>query len=99
MDYQIVWTESAREDLKQLVSFIAADDPIAAQRFGLRLVDHVEQASQQPWSGRKVPETNIEALRELIFPPYRIIYEIKDEEKTLHVIRVWHAARGEPEID
>ena len=99
MDYQIVWTESAQEDLKQLVSFIAADDPVAAERFGLGLIDHVGQASQQPWSGRKVPEANIEALRELIYSPYRIIYEIIDEEKTLYVIRVWHAARGEPEID
>ncbi len=82
-----------------MVSFIAANDPVAAQRFGLDLVDHVEQASQQPWSGRKVPEANIEALRELIYSPYRIIYEIIDEEKALYVIRVWHAARGEPEID
>jgi plasmid stabilization system protein ParE len=31
MDYQIVWTESAQEDLKQLVSFIAADDPVWVQ--------------------------------------------------------------------
>lgn len=99
MDYQIVWTESAQEDLKQLVIYIAADDPIAAERFGLGLVDHVGQLSQQPWSGRKVPETNIEALRELIYSPYRVIYEIMNEEKIVYVIRVWHAARGEPPLD
>jgi toxin ParE1/3/4 len=99
MDYQVIWTESAQEDLKQLVGFIATDDPVSAERFGLGLVDHVGQASQQPWSGRKVPEANIEALRELIYSPYRIIYEIMDEEKIVYVIRVWHAARGEPNID
>ena len=99
MDCQVVWTESAQEDLKQLVSFISADDPVSAERFGLGLVDHVEQASQQPWSGRKVPEANIEGLRELIYSPYRIIYEITDKEKIVYVIRVWHAARGKPALD
>ncbi|QXD25026.1 type II toxin-antitoxin system RelE/ParE family toxin [Opitutia bacterium ISCC 51] len=99
MDYQVVWTESAQEDLKQIVNFIATDDPVAAERFGLGLVDHFEQASLQPWSGRKVPEANIEELRELIYSPYRIIYEIMDGQKLVYVIRVWHAARGEPKID
>ena len=99
MDYQVVWTESAQEDLKRLVSFIAADDPNAAERFGLGLIDHVEQASQQPWSGRKVPEADIEELRELIYSPYRIIYEIYEDQKILYVVRVWHAARGKPQID
>lgn len=45
MDFQVVWAESVQEDLKQLVSFKAADDPVSVERFGLGLVDHVEQAS------------------------------------------------------
>ena len=99
MDYRIIWTESAQADLKQLVTYIGGDDPISAERFGFGLVDHVEQVSQQPWSGRKVPETDIEELRELIYSPYRIIYEIYEDQKIVYVVRVWHAARGKPQID
>ncbi len=38
MDYRIVWTQSALEDLRELVRYIAADDPIAAERFANAII-------------------------------------------------------------
>lgn len=97
MDYQIVWTKSAQEDLKQIVSFIAVDNPSAAERFGVAFIDQVEQIAQFPWSGRRVPEKKTERLRELIYAPYRIIYEISGNQSIIYIVRIWHAARGQPQ--
>ena len=60
MGYQIAWTESANNDLKQIVSFIAIDDPNAAERFGLSIVDQLEILSMHPRIGRIVLEEQIE---------------------------------------
>ncbi|MGE9292426.1 MAG: type II toxin-antitoxin system RelE/ParE family toxin [Puniceicoccales bacterium] len=99
MAYQIVWTQSAQQGLAQLVEYIASDDPIAAERFGLAIIEHVEQVSHHPKSGRVVPEFQITKLRELIFSPYRLIYEVGDEDDCIYVVRIWHAARGKPSLD
>ncbi len=99
MAYPIVWTETARNDLAQLVSYIASDDPVAAARFGEAIIDHIEQAALHPNSGRVVPEFQVETLRELILSPYRLIYEVHDETQKVYVVRLWHAARGHPVID
>ena len=98
MGYQIVWTESGNNDLKQIVSFIAIDDSDAAERFGLSIIDQIEALSAHPRMERIVPEEQIEEIRELIVPPYRIVYEIYETERVIYVVRVWHSARGKPQI-
>ena len=98
MDYQIVWTETALEDLHDLVRYIAADDPATAQRFGERIIGQIESLIGFPRIGRKVPEYQDDLIRELILTPYRLIYELDDDQSIISVLRVWHGARGEPEI-
>ena len=94
MAFQIIWADSALADLEQIVRYIASEDPEAARRFGLSLISRVEEAARFPRKGRIVPEENRETLREIIFAPYRIVCEISDRERVLHVLRVWHSARG-----
>lgn len=45
-----------------------------------------------PFSGRKVPEYDIDQIREIIEGPYRIIYHIKPDQ--IDVVAVIHGARG-----
>jgi plasmid stabilization system protein ParE len=54
-----------------------------------------EQITDQPLSGRKVPEYQTDDIRELIEKPYRIIYRIKADQ--IDVVAVIHAARLLPE--
>lgn len=98
MDYQLIWTASSREDLRQIVRFVASDDPAAAKALGETLIEQIEQAASFPRSGRVVPEYQMESLRELICAPYRIIYEISEAERIIAVLRIWHASRGHPVI-
>ena len=56
MDFKLVWTPLARDDLREIVSYIARDDPAAARRVGERILGSVEPLTTMPQMGRKVPE-------------------------------------------
>jgi plasmid stabilization system protein ParE len=58
----------------------------------------VDVLAQFPQIGRVVPEENDETIREIILRPYRIIYKVLAEKQIIGIARIWHAARGEPEI-
>ena len=53
---------------------------------------------QHPEIGRIVPEYRNPKIREIIFRPYRIVYRVDYERKSAEIARVWHAARGTPEL-
>jgi len=82
-----------------LVRYIAADDPIAAERFGNAIIREVEVITSFPRIGRMVPEIGNEMVREIILTPYRIVYELDDSAEQIAVIRVWHGARGKPDLE
>jgi len=98
MDYKIIFSEPAIDDLESIVRFIAQDNQEAGARFGGKLIESVRHLAKFPRIGRVVPEQNDENIREIISKPYRIFYRAKDEMKVVEVIRFWHAARGEPGI-
>lgn len=96
--FKIIWSLQARDDLREIVSFIAADNPAAAESFGLRLMTRADSPANFPPLGRVVPEENDENIREIILRPYRIVYRVLPAQQVLAIARVWHGARGEPEI-
>lgn len=98
MACQIIWSEQARDDLQSIVLFIAQDNPSIAESFGFRLMSKVDVLAQFPQIGRVVPEENDATVRELILRPYRIIYKVLAEKEIIAIARIWHGARGEPEI-
>ena len=98
MDYAIIWTRSAHNDLRELVRYIAADDPVAAERFGKAVIRRIEGITSFPKLGRMVPEIGNEMIREVILSPYRIVYELDEAAGHIAVVRVWHGARGTPEL-
>lgn len=96
MDFKVIWSPSARLDLKEIVSYIAEDNAEIAQRFGLSLIDATKSLGSFPSKGRTVPELRSPEIREVIFKPYRIIYRVKESQSAIEIVRVWHAARGTP---
>jgi|SRR4051812_22820468 toxin ParE1/3/4 len=98
MAFKIIWSELARADLESIVLFIAQDKPSVAESFGYLLISKVEILAQFPRLGRVVPEENDETIREIVFRPYRIIYKLLIEKQVIGIARIWHGARGEPEL-
>ena len=98
MAFKIIWSRQAHDDLRDIVSFIAANNRPVAESFGFRLMAKVDLLAQFPQIGRVVPEEQDENIREVILPPYRIIYRVLPENHVVAIARVWHGERGEPEI-
>lgn len=98
MAFKLIWSPSARLDLKDIAVFIAEDNPSAATRFVNSVFHAVERLTDFPDSGRIVPELGDPDIREIIRKPCRIVYRINRGDHTVEIVRVWHAARGIPEI-
>jgi toxin ParE1/3/4 len=98
MAFKLIWSPSAQLDLKDIAAFIAEDSPSAAQRFVKSLFQVVERLADFPESGRMVPEFDDPGIREVIRRPCRIVYRINRGERAIEIARVWHAARGTPDI-
>ena len=98
MAYQLIWSPTARLDLQDLLAYIAEDDPVAARNFARGVFGAIERLAEFPESGRVVPEFNERTLREIIRHPCRIVYRIRSEVRQVEIVRVWHGARGRPEL-
>ena len=99
MAFAIHWTHRARNDLRELRSFIAQDDPRAAEGVVERISDTVDLLEAQPLLGRRLPERPHPALREIVEGNYRIIYHVSEPRQRLTIRRVWHGARGTPRLE
>ena len=98
MAYELTWAPSARFDLKELASYIAESRPDVSDCFVKSIFQTIERLSAFPQSGRVVPEFNDPNIREVIRKPCRIVYRIKEDRQIIEIARIWHAARGVPEL-
>lgn len=98
MDLEIEWSPTARLDFRDITLFIAENNPLAANRFRNKILTHIKQLPKFLTSGRVVPEFRDENIREIIQTPYRIVYRIKMHKKVIEIVRIWHAARGKPDL-
>jgi plasmid stabilization system protein ParE len=48
MAFRIIWTISARKDLKAIVQYIKSDNPKAAESFGFSLIKEAESVAEFP---------------------------------------------------
>jgi plasmid stabilization system protein ParE len=84
--------QSARDDLGDILQWYSTQ---GVPHVGVRLVteirDRLRQLAMFPDSGRVVPEFDSPWLRELEYPPFRIVYRRDDDSVT--VVRVWRSER------
>lgn len=81
------WTPQAADDLQAIYDFIARDSPHYAQLTVEGIIAAIDRLEQFPLIGRHVPEARREDLRELIKPPYRIVYRTGEAIKILTIFR------------
>ncbi len=70
------WTQPAIDDLRAIRDYIARDSQYYAEKVVDEAFDKADKLSEWPEMGRRVPEENDPAIRELIHYSYRIIYQI-----------------------
>lgn len=84
--------ESAVRDLEELRLWYAEQRvPEAGERTLGRILDSIGLLAQLPEMGRVVPEFGQGSLRELVRPPFRIVY--RREPDGVSVVRVWRSER------
>ncbi|HAF5791928.1 TPA: type II toxin-antitoxin system RelE/ParE family toxin [Salmonella enterica] len=89
----VVWRASARDDLRQIVIYIARDNPPAARRLKIRIEASVLPLSEHPYLyplSDRVP-----GLREIVaHPNYIVLYRVAATR--IEVVNVVHARRQFP---
>jgi plasmid stabilization system protein ParE len=98
MAYKLIWSPAARDDLHDIIVFIARNDSERAMSFGYKLISEINRLQEFPESGRIVPEYRNAVIREIIFRPYRIVYRVHPDSRVCEIARVWHSARGLPNL-
>jgi plasmid stabilization system protein ParE len=88
---KVHWTDTALEHLAAITAHLALDSPVYARRIVDRLTRRSQQITEFPFSGRRVPEYDLEQIREVIEGPFRIMYHIKPDQ--IDVLCVIHGAR------
>jgi plasmid stabilization system protein ParE len=84
--------QSALNDLKDIQAYYLDQGvPESGQKFVGAILEKVQRLVDHPDSGRKVPEFDQEQIREIIHPPFRIVY--LRNTTTVSLIRVWRSER------
>jgi len=86
---RVHWTDNTVDHLVNIFEYISLNSPTYAKRMVDRITYPSMQISDQPYSGREVPEYQAEDVRELIKKPHRII--IKQDR--VDVVAVIHGTR------
>lgn len=90
--HAISFADSAVADLEDIrVWYAQLDVPDVGERLLREVVSQVERLAEFPESGRIVPEFGIAPLREVIHPPFRIVYRVGEDR--VRVVRVWRSER------
>lgn len=92
--YQIRLLSIAEEDFAEIISYIASDNPTAADVMANKIEKNLELLSENPKLGRIPREEEIRNLgfRYLIVQNYLVFYTI--EGKIIWVHRILHGARN-----
>ena len=89
---KVSFSRSALKDLQDIKTHYSE---LGVPEIGIRFVRDIlrltEQLQIHPESGRKVPEFNQQHIRELIHPPFRLVYLRAAD--SISVIRVWRSER------
>lgn len=88
----VEFAESAVRDLEGVLDWYREQQvPEVGKRLVREIFTDVGRLPDFPESGRVVPELGVGKIRELIRPPFRIVYRI--DGTRIRVVRVWRSER------
>ena len=89
---KISFAVSALRDLEDVLEYYKEQKILhVGERLVAQVIKDIELLGKQPDMGRLVPEFELDNLRELIRPPFRIVYR-RDRNK-VRIVRVWRSER------
>jgi toxin ParE1/3/4 len=97
--YAVLWTEVAERDLREIITFIASDNPLNALHVLEKIKLKAAALYLSPERGRVIPELyarGIYIYRELIISPWRLVYRIA--ASNVYIIAVLDSRRNVEDI-
>lgn len=92
MPVQVRFAKSALTDLQTIQTWYAEQGiPDVGARLVGDIVKRIERLADHPDVGRVVPEFGQTFLREIIYPPFRIVY--RRGQNTVRIVRIWRSER------
>lgn len=91
MASQVVWSESALEDLEAIAEYIAENSINSARKVVSKIRDAANKLENFPQLGMVVPEIGDPTIRQSLVLQYRLIYQLQDEQ--LIILSILHARR------
>jgi plasmid stabilization system protein ParE len=89
---KIIIARSALSDLQEIKTYYLEQGvPDIGQKFVNAILKNVQRLRDHPDSGRKVPELNQDHIREIIHPPFRVVY--LRNASSVNLVRVWRSER------
>ncbi|NBC14151.1 MAG: type II toxin-antitoxin system RelE/ParE family toxin [Gammaproteobacteria bacterium] len=94
----VTLSQSALRDLRGIKDWYEEEGvPDVGEQLVRDIFDHIDQLADHPDLGRIVPEFDQPMLRELIHPPFRIVYRRDlggdDAPARVRIVRVWRGER------
>lgn len=87
-------TEQAQNELDAIIEYyerVGASD--FAEVFEEKLIEKIRPLEQFPHMGRIVPEIGDEAIREVLYRNYRIVYVVDRDEEEVDVLTIFHSSQ------
>lgn len=97
--YEVSWSETSEKDLVAIIEYIADDNPSRAYEVFQEVKRKASKLRSLPKRGRIVPELQEQGItqyRELVIPPWRIIYRISEQK--VYVLSVLDSRRNVEDI-
>jgi addiction module RelE/StbE family toxin len=87
---KIFWSESARQDLREIFVYLAEENPKAARALLTEIKKRATVLQDNPQLGRK---GRVEDTRELVLSgtPYLLPYRVKNQH--IQILAVFHTSR------
>ncbi len=96
MDYRLLFTQRALNDLAEIIGNIAEDDAEAASRFGNALLDHVDLLTRFPRMGSTIRKRS--RVRKLLHSPILVYYRIREDKRVVEVLHLRHGSRRQTRL-
>jgi toxin ParE1/3/4 len=88
---KIFWTESARQDLRDIFIYISEENPNAARALLSEIKKRAILLQDNPLIGRV---GRVDGTRELVITGTHYIFPYRVKEKQIQILAVFHTARN-----
>jgi plasmid stabilization system protein ParE len=94
VDYRLLYTQKALNDLAEIVGHIAEDDVEAGHGFGSSLIEHGRLLTRFPHMGGLIRKRN--HVRKLLHSPFLVYYRVSQANREIEILHLRHGARKPP---